>query len=745
MQNPDSPFGSLGIRALFLVWGAPHGSHRSTFMAKQLGMDLRYICFTAKQGRFIAPFKYLAQTVMTLAFLIRHRYSLIFVQDPPICAVLPVYFYGLFSKSRFIIDSHTDALQASWWKWTLPLHRFLDRRAITTIVTNDELCQKIQKWGACGLTIEDPPAEFTITSPKILPADSLNAVLISTASYDEPIEELLKSALDLPNVNIYITGDFKRSLCYRGLTQNPPRNVQFTGYLPEDSYFSLLKAADVVLCLTTEDNTFLSGSMEALWLGKPLITSDWPVLGRYFNKGTILVDNSTEQLRQALILISRDLDVFRAEMQSLQEERRRDWWQKIDGLLGLIKKGLEIEDNLPTASRNFHYPQRICIVRQAPYPDDLMLRREAETLRDAGYDVSVITTFSRNAPRKEEIEGIRVYRLPPTPKKGGLIYYLYKYSLFFSLAAIKLTLEGVRKRFTFIQVNTLPDFLVFSTLIPRLMGAKITLFMYEPMPELWATIFHTRWIVKGIEIIQKLAANYAHAVFVVTEQQKTTLVVKGVDPNKVIVVLNTPDPRVWASIPKVGEKSKRHFTLICHGAIEDRYGHDTMLEAIHEVKKTIPHIRLRIMGVGAGRDRFLKQLKYLKLEPWVQYLGYVSLAELAGELHRADIGIVAQKESSYSHLIHTCKMFDFFYFGLPVISSRLKALEAYFNEGSLYFFEAGNPFSLGRAILDLYTHPEKRTLLIRNSQQLYQKYRWESQKDLYLSVYDFLLKKNLRR
>jgi glycosyltransferase involved in cell wall biosynthesis len=198
---------------------------------------------------------------MTFAFLIRHRYQLVFVQDPPIFTVLPVYFFSLFSKTRFIIDSHTDALQASWWKWTLPLHRFLESRAITTIVTNDRLREMIEGWGAHGFTLPDPPAQFDIPKPRMLSDSSLNVVVVSTADYDEPIEEILEVARELPEVNFYITGDFANSRHHQGVVERAPESVHFTGYLRED-YFALLDAADVVMCLTTEDNTFLSGNNE---------------------------------------------------------------------------------------------------------------------------------------------------------------------------------------------------------------------------------------------------------------------------------------------------------------------------------------------------------------------------------------------------------------------------------------------------------------------------------------------------
>jgi glycosyltransferase involved in cell wall biosynthesis len=110
------------------------------------------------------------------------------------------------------------------------------------------------------------------------------------------------------------------------------------------------------------------------------------------------------------------------------------------------------------------------------------------------------------------------------------------------------------------------------------------------------------------------------------------------------------------------------------------------------------------------------------------------------ELHNADVGIVAQKSSPYSNLVHTGKMYDFFAFGKPVLASRLRAVQAYFDEDSLRFFEPANPESLAEGILDLYQHPDKRQVLVENSQQLYDQYKWERQKEIYLSTYRALLK-----
>jgi len=381
--------------------------------------------------------------------------------------------------------------------------------------------------------------------------------------------------------------------------------------------------------------------------------------------------------------------------------------------------------------------KRVCIVRHFSY--DLLVRREAETLRDAGFDVDVVCLRSKSRASESIINGVRLHYMPLSRKKGGLPRYLFDYLAFFLLTAWTLTWLHLQQPFACIQVNNMPDFLVFATLIPRLLGCKVTMVMYEPTPELWATKYNAPWLIKMFQLIERLALRYAHAVFAVTEQMKQVFVNRGCPAHKISVILNAPDSRFFEGDMPAKTETSECFTIICHGAIEERYGHDTMLQAIDRVRPQVPHIRLRILGRGSYLDEFLSQIAEMGLEDHVQYLGFVPLVEMVAELGGADIGIVAQKSSPYSNLVHTGKMYDFFTFGLPVLASRLKAVEAYFGDDSVYFFEPGDAESLAQGILDLYQHPGKRQKLVENSQRLYNQYRWEKQKGVYLSTYRTLL------
>jgi glycosyltransferase involved in cell wall biosynthesis len=296
--------------------------------------------------------------------------------------------------------------------------------------------------------------------------------------------------------------------------------------------------------------------------------------------------------------------------------------------------------------------------------------------------------------------------------------------------------------------------MVFATLIPRLLGAKIMLQMYEPTPELWATrlgvtqIERLKSVSRGQRLfigtlrrIEQACLRYAHASFAVTQQLKDNFVAYGADPSKITVILNVPDENLFRATDE-GEEPREpdsppngKFRLLCHGAIEERYGHDNMLQAVAALRATVPGLELRITGNGSYREELVAQIESLGLQDHVKYLGWVSLAELVAELENADVGIVAQKSSSYSNLVHTGKMYDFMAFGKPVIASRLGAVQAYFDDDSLCYFIPGDSDDLARAILELYENPSRRQELARNSGRLYEEYCWKKQRAKYWAAY----------
>ncbi|MDH4117417.1 MAG: glycosyltransferase [Acidimicrobiia bacterium] len=319
---------------LFLVWGPPSHGPRSKVFGRVLGIDVEFVEGSRRRGLLAAPLKYPIQLAKTIRLLRRRRPRLVFVQSPPSFAPLVVWAMASILRMRFVIDAHSDAFQSVYWTRPAWLYRRLARAALATIVTNEHFAEDLRRHGAEALVLRDIPTEFPEGGTYSFP-DGFNVAVVSTFADDEPTEEVLATAAALPEVTFHITGDAGRA--DQGLVGGAAANVRFTGFLRDEDYYQLLRGADAVMCLTTRNHTMQRGACEALSLGRPIITSDWPLLKDYFHEGTVHVDNTAHGIRIGVedlrINHGRYLDGIR-DLKSAQED---EWEMAFSMLSGLIE------------------------------------------------------------------------------------------------------------------------------------------------------------------------------------------------------------------------------------------------------------------------------------------------------------------------------------------------------------------------------------------------------------------------
>jgi glycosyltransferase involved in cell wall biosynthesis len=397
----------------------------------------------------------------------------------------------------------------------------------------------------------------------------------------------------------------------------------------------------------------------------------------------------------------------------------------------------------------------VCIVRHSFYPFELNVKREAEALLEDGYHVHVVCLRDEGEAPHEVVEGVEVHRLPVGHRRGKIARYLVEYNAFFVLAALRLMALDLKHRFRAIQVNTMPDYLVFATLFPKLAGAKVVLHMHEPMPELFGTMFD-RWygglFIGAIKLAEKLSLRYADRVLTVTREMRDSFGKRGADVNKITVIVNVPDDRFFSldryqrlvdkiSTTKKEERRQGKFRVLCHGAIEERYGIDLIVRAIARLKDDIPGIEFRFMGKGDYLERVQELAAEVKAADHVNFLGFVPFETMVEEILAADVTVVPIKKNPYSVLVHTNKMYEYVALQRPVVASRLDSVAAYFPDDSLVFFEPGNDENLAEQLRYVFAHPEEMDARIENASQIYETYRWEREKKKYLAVYHSLIEK----
>lgn len=383
---------------------------------------------------------------------------------------------------------------------------------------------------------------------------------------------------------------------------------------------------------------------------------------------------------------------------------------------------------------------RVCIVRHRGYPTDVRVRKEARALIDKGYEVDVICLKNPDEKSKDVDYGVNIYRLPMQRKRKGLVRYMFEYIAFFVLAKAKLYRLHFRKRYDFIQVNTLPDFLVFVTLLPKITGAKVILDLHEPAPELWGSLFgaNRKIMMAIVKFIEQASIRYADQAITVTEELKRKYVERGAQASKISVILNVPNLEFrQEDFKEYYQVTKSRFSLICHGLITKRYGQDVAIKAIALLKDEIPEIHLDILGYGVYEQELKKLVSQLNLEDRVHIHGMIPFLDMIKMLAKADIGIVPVLKNPYSDLVHTNKMFELIAMKKPVVITRTDAVEGFFgsDDSFLKYFESGNERDLARCVAELYKDPQKRESMVKNCFEKFESVRWEIMQEDYCRLF----------
>ncbi len=387
---------------------------------------------------------------------------------------------------------------------------------------------------------------------------------------------------------------------------------------------------------------------------------------------------------------------------------------------------------------------RVCVIREHYVPQDSRVAREVGALAALGHQVDVICLRDTHQPRVERGPGVTVWRLPLRHSRGRrAVRYLLEYGAFFVLAGGLVTALHLRRRYRLVQVNSLPDALVFAAAVPRLLGARVLLDLQECMPEFFATKFGVDLVhpaVRTIARVERASIRFADLVITPTSQMREAFVARGANPGKITVVMDGADAAVFRPVPEPARGTA--FTLITHGTVEPHYGIDTAIEAVALLREEIPGLRLSVYGDGSDLPRLRRLAADRGVADRVHFSGgFVPIEELVDAIARADVGVVAMRRDPFRDVTLAGKMFDFIAMGKPVVSSWTRAVEQTFGESCVELFESGDAADLAAALRRLAGDPQRRARMAREAAQVAQAYQWPRQREIYAGVVDRLLRR----
>jgi glycosyltransferase involved in cell wall biosynthesis len=389
-------------------------------------------------------------------------------------------------------------------------------------------------------------------------------------------------------------------------------------------------------------------------------------------------------------------------------------------------------------------PKRICMVAYTFYETDNRVRRYAEALAKRGDKVDAIAVSRDGKKPFETIRGVAVYRVQKRLiDERGPFTYLWKLLMFFFRSAWLTTIKHLQEPYDVIHVHSVPDFQVFATIIPRILGARVILDIHDIVPEFYASKFkvsETSWVYKALLVAEKLSIAYSDHVIISNHLWQEKLTKRAVKPNKCTAIINYPDLSIFS--PRMpGTQVREDFVMCYPGTLNWHQGLDVAICAVALLREEAPRLKFLIVGDGPEREKLRALVKEHLLEDRVELRGFSPIEEVADIMNSIDLGVVPKRKDSFGDQAFSTKIMEFMSKGVPVVASRTTIDEYYFNEDILQFFESGDASDLALKIRDMMQFPEKRCALTRRASEFIVSNNWDVKKEEYLALVDRLASK----
>ena len=648
------------------------------------------------KGGLLGPVRYAWQALRTWRLLSRLNPSAVIVVSPPLPAVLVAALWATAHRRTWMLDCHTGAYTGRKWGWTLPVHRLLFRHAAAVLHNTAEETEIARACTARAIHVPDdlPDASEAETVP---PSPRPRVFVAGSFDESEPVAAVLSAASRMSDVEVRLAGDTRR--LSRAIRAGAPPNVVFTGYLPYARFLGEMLAADVVAVFSDDGVAYRlnRASCEAIGLARPLVLLDTPGNRSNFGAAAFLCAADPEPMSRTLerALIARDeLTARSGNLRTRMDEQRRQ-------AIRTVQEVMHGAAQLRPAAR-----QSVLYITEHTYPNQPIVRRNVEQLLAQGAEVDLVCMASRNVPSwPAEHPSLRLHQIPLDHRRKPVARYVFEY-LFFFVAALPVVLAlSLRRRYSVVQVDNLPDFLVFAALPVRLRGARVVMFFHELTPEMLSSRLRLRegHLLNVMSAwLERRASRFADHVIVPSLACARILAGRGLPPERISVVTNL------VAHPAGTNHVERRAApvLITHGSLTERYGVQVAIRAMAVLAPIWPQISLRVLGDGEHRQALEQLVADLGLVDRVVFRGFVPWSEAMAEVRAATLGLVPVIADGYGELLLPGKLFDYVMTGTPAISARLPTILEHFPPDSVAYFPPGDHHALAEQVDRLLRHPD---------------------------------------
>lgn len=307
--------------------------------------------------------------------------------------------------------------------------------------------------------------------------------------------------------------------------------------------------------------------------------------------------------------------------------------------------------------------RKACIIHKVSNLDPRSFFKQARSLGNAGYEVSIIGLFNRD----RHVDGIKIIGAGEVRNRFGKFWK----------ASLRTLLLAIGERADVYHFHDL-DFVPWAVLLKLITGAQVIYDIHEAHPEYMLLKSYIPAVFrKPLYHLVYLTEHAASKLFDAIVPNDN-FVAAGFNHKKNIVIFNFPSDEFFDEYKPLPFK-EREFDLIYHGSLP-KYHCETMMKIANTLNLDGISNLWAIMTSDTATQRWAQsELARRGLERNFTFLPYVSYTEVARYLGRAKIGIIPLPPYKKFMKNIPLKMFEFMGCAMPFVLSDLPPSRQFIN------------------------------------------------------------------
>lgn len=356
----------------------------------------------------------------------------------------------------------------------------------------------------------------------------------------------------------------------------------------------------------------------------------------------------------------------------------------------------------------------LVLVENLPSPFDRRVWQEATTLRDAGYEVSIICPSGKGyESHYEVVEGVHIWRYDLPLEAEGAKGYLVEYSLAL-FHTFRLAFKVKRQRgFDVIHACNPPDLLfLIGGFFKFFFGKKFLFDHHDINPELYEAKFGRRDIFWKLMVwLERLTFRTADVSIATNESYRRIAIERGGMPaDRVHVVRSGPKLDRLRIIPSVPElKHGRRYLVSYVGVMGKQEGIDYLLHAAQYIIRELGRddVHFGLVGGGTSLEEMKRMAGDLGIADYVTFTGRVPDQELLEMLNTADVCVNPDVANEMNDKSTMNKIMEYMALGKPIVQFDLTEGRFSAQDASLYA-KPNNAVDMAEKIVSLLDDPALR-------------------------------------